>query len=138
MQLIYVSSATMEMSGSDLLFLLTQSRNRNKRQGVTGMLLYAGGNFFQLLEGEIRDVEEIYAAIVNDARNKGNIVLLRKHVDDRTFPEWSMAFKHLTARDRASVEGYSEFLNRRMAPEEFATKADRILELLYQFKKGNA
>jgi len=76
--LIYVSSASQEMSEENLLFLLEQSRSRNKRQNVTGMLLYAKGNFFQVLEGEKSDVEEIYEAIENDGRNKGNIVIEKK------------------------------------------------------------
>ena len=57
--LIYVSSATREMTEEDLIFLLEQSRNRNLRQHVTGMLLFVGGNFIQVLEGDDKDVEEI-------------------------------------------------------------------------------
>lgn len=140
--LVYVSTATCKMSNEELLFLLKQSRNRNKRQNVTGMLLYAGGNFFQVLEGERKDVEEIYETIVKDVRNMGNVVLLKEAIENRTFPEWSMGFSHLTSSDKAAVEGYSEFLERKMEPEEFANKADtifgrKVLALLYQFKKGN-
>lgn len=55
-QLIYVSSAVNLMSEDELLDLLAQSSQRNKRKGVTGLLLYAGGNFIQVLEGEQSDV----------------------------------------------------------------------------------
>ena len=135
--LVYVSSATREMSEEDLLFLLEQSRNRNKRQNITGMLLYAGGNYFQVLEGDIKDVEEIYEAIVNDERNKGNIVILKGNIKERKFPDWSMGFKHLTDQDSDYVEGYTDFLDSRMEPEEFVNRQDNVLMLLYQFKKGN-
>lgn len=135
--LVYVSSATREMSEEDLLYLLEQSRDRNKRQNVTGMLLYAGGNFFQVLEGDKKDVEEIYAAIVSDERNTGNIELIKENINERTFPDWSMGFKHLTSQNKASIEGYTEFLDRKMEPDEFANKSDKILGLLFQFKKGN-
>jgi len=135
--LTYVSSATREMSEDDLLFLLEQSRNRNKKQNVTGMLLYAGGNFFQVLEGDEKDIDEIYEAIVNDERNKGNIVILKENIKERTFPDWTMGFKHLTTKNIDSIEGYSEFLDSKKEPEEFATKSDKVLWLLHQFKKGN-
>ncbi|MCB1826599.1 MAG: BLUF domain-containing protein [Candidatus Competibacteraceae bacterium] len=135
--LIYVSSATHEMSEEDLLFLLKQARDRNKRQDVTGMLLYAGGNFFQVLEGEDKDVEEIYEAILRDERNTGNIVIVKEDINERTFPFWSMGFKHLTRQNKKLINGYSEFLDRKMEPEEFANKSNVIINLLYQFKKGN-
>ena len=45
--LIYVTSATKEMTDEELLYLLEQSRSRNLKQDVTSMLLYAGGNFFR-------------------------------------------------------------------------------------------
>lgn len=136
--LVYVSSATREMNEEDLLFLLEQSRNRNKEKNVTGMLLYVGGNFFQVLEGDKKDVEEIYESIVKDDRNKGNIIILKESINERTFPGWSMGFKHLTAQNIGTVEGYSEFLGRNMEPEEFARKPNKVLGLLYQFKKRNA
>jgi len=136
--LVYVSSATGEMGEEDLLILLEQSRNRNKRQNVTGMLLFSGGNFFQILEGEKVDVEEIYDAIVNDERNRGNILILKEKINERTFSEWSMGFKYLTTLDRDSVEGYSEFLDRGMEPEAFSNRSDKVLGLLNLFKKANA
>jgi hypothetical protein len=135
--LIYVSSATRGMSEEELLSLLEQSRSRNIRQNVTGMMLYAGGNFFQVLEGDEKDVEEIYEAIVSDERNKGNIVIVKENINARTFPDWSMGFKHLTSQNKAAINGYSEFLAREMEPEEFADKSNMVLDLLYQFKKGN-
>lgn len=135
--LVYVSSASREMGEEELLHLLEQSRNRNKRQNVTGMLLYIGGNFFQVLEGSNEDVEEIYECITKDQRNKGNIIILKENINERTFSGWSMGFKHLTAQNVNSVEGFTAFLDRDMKPEEFATKSDKVLGLLFQFKENN-
>lgn len=135
--LVYVSSATHAMNEEELLYLLEQSRNRNKRQNVTGMLLYCKGNFFQILEGEANDVEEIYDAIVNDERNKGNILIIKENINERTFPDWSMGFKHLPNENRSPIEGFTEFLDREMEPAEFTNKPDEIIALLKQFKEGN-
>jgi len=125
------------MSDKDLLALLEQSRNRNKRQNVTGMLLHVEGNFLQVLEGKKNDVEEIYEAIVKDERNCGNIMLLKENINERTFPKWSMGFKHITSQNKDSLEGYSEFLERAMKPEEFTSKTDKVVRLLYHFKECN-
>ena len=134
-RLIYVSSATRLMGEDDLIELLDQARNRNERQGVTGMLLYADGNFMQVLEGNEKDVDEIYNKIVNDERNKGHIVIEKESIKKRSFPDWSMGFKNFTGQTEAMPKGYSKFLQTRMDPEEIALNPNEIVELLYEFKK---
>ncbi len=135
--LIYVSSATKMMSKDDLLFLLKQSRDRNKRQKITGMLLYAGGNFIQVLEGSKKDVEDVYASIVEDDRNDGNIVIENSAITERDFPNWSMGFKEFDENDKVLPEGVTDFTNQRYTPSEIATMPT-VLKVLYQFKEGNA
>lgn len=134
-QLVYFSSATQEMTEADLLALLEQARTRNLRQGVTGMLLYAGGNFFQVLEGEKADVEGIYDSIRRDPRHAGLILIEESEITERSFPNWTMGFRHLTAEHRGKVPGFSEFLRRPMEPDEVASNANGILDLLYSFKE---
>jgi protein subunit release factor A len=134
--LIYVCSASKEMAEDELLRLLAHARARNLKQNVTGMLLYAGGNFFQALEGEKSDVEEIYKAIESDERNKGHIVVEKEVINERTFSDWSMGFKHLTSQNKATIKGYTEFLDRQMKPEESTDKKNEVIALLYQFKKN--
>ena len=49
--LIYRSSAVCEMSPVALYGLLTKARANNHITQITGVLLYADGEFFQVLEG---------------------------------------------------------------------------------------
>ncbi|MCA9058063.1 MAG: BLUF domain-containing protein, partial [Planctomycetaceae bacterium] len=49
--LIYASAATVEFTHEDILALLKQAKAKNAPLGVTGMLLYEDGSFFQVLEG---------------------------------------------------------------------------------------
>ena len=135
-QLIYVSSAVNQMSEAELLELLEQARSRNQKQQITGMLLYADGNFFQVLEGERKDVEEIYEDIVKDKRNHGNIVIEKEEISERTFPNWSMGFKYLAAINKDEISGYTEFLEKEMTPEKIANKASDVVSLLYSFRKS--
>jgi len=135
-QLIYVSSAVNQMSEPELLDLLEQARSQNQKQQVTGMLLYAGGNFFQVLEGEKKDVEEIYENIEKDKRNHGHIVIEKEEILERTFPNWSMGFKYLTATNKDEISGYTEFLEKKMTPEQVAIKANDVVGLLYSFRNN--
>ena len=59
------------------------------------MLLYAGEHFFQVLEGEEKEVDEIYNYIVNDERNTGNIIIQKEKILERTFLNRSMGFKRI-------------------------------------------
>lgn len=135
--LIYVSSANSEMSEDDLLQLLEECRSRNLKQHVTGMLLYIGGNFIQVLEGEEKDVEEIYDSITRDDRHSGLIVMLKEQIKERVFPDWTMGFKHLSNENKGEVKGYTEFLEKDMKPEQIAHKANEAVMLLYSFKQNN-
>ena len=134
--LIYVSSATHDLSDLELDFLLQQSRDRNLRQHITGMLLYVNGSFMQVLEGDESDVDEIYAAIVEDDRNAGNIVLTHEPILTRDFPNWSMGFKRLDANCAPLLPGYSHFLSKRYTAEELS-QLGVVTKLLYQFKETN-
>jgi len=132
--LVYVSSATQEMSVEDLNYLLEQSRARNGKQNITGMLLYVGGNYIQVLEGNEKDVCEIYESILKDTRNKGNIIVEKEPIKERDFPTWSMGFQYI---DKHEKEGYSRFLMDNMQPDDIANNKSSVVELLYLFKKAN-
>lgn len=135
-RLIYVSSATKDMSEEDLIKLLEQSREKNKIKNLTGMLLYAGGNFFQVLEGSKSDVDGLYSVIIQDERHTDCVLIDESDIEERAFGNWSMGFRHLTIKDAKELEGYSEFLNKKMRPEEIVLKSDSIIGLLYNFKQN--
>ena len=118
-QLVYVSSANKDFSDNELRDLLDQARERNKRRSVTGMLLYAGGNFIQVLEGSKEDVMAIYQSVEKDPRNSGNIVYEQREVPERMFSGWWMGYRKLSEQG-SNLEGYTDFLNKDLSHEEFA------------------
>ena len=102
------------------------------------MLLYAGGNFIQVLEGSEKDVNEIYQSIAADGRNTGNVIIEKEEINERTFADWSMGFKHLTQDNKDEIKGYTEFLVKEMTPDQIASQPSMIVDLLFTFKKNNA
>lgn len=87
----YVSSAATPMSAAELDQLLLRARARNVERGLTGVLLYADGNFMQLLEGPSEALATTYAAIRADPRHHGLIELFNRRIQRRSFGDWSMA-----------------------------------------------
>jgi len=90
--LVYVSSATRLLAEEDLETMLADARSFNELQGVTGVLLYNEGNFFQYLEGALDHLEQVYQRIRNSRQHRNIIELLKMEVRERLFAEWSMGF----------------------------------------------
>ena len=133
-RLVYVSTATVPMSEAELLDLLEKSREKNKRAFITGILLYGGGNFFQVLEGDKEDVDALYETILQDDRHHSCIIIDESEIQSRTFGNWSMGFRYLRREDKDTIEGFTAFLSHQMKPEELVLKKDEVVELLYQIR----
>jgi len=132
--LIYASSATHLMSPTELFELLQKSRDKNRRAGLTGMLLYRGGNFLQVLEGEAQAVEAIYRIIEQDPRHRQVTHILRQTVSQRIFHEWEMGFTNLDTTDVKHFPGYTDFLSSPFTPDVFAVNPSRAYIFLESFK----
>ncbi len=134
--LTYASTATRDLSKSDLNELLAQCRKNNAELGITGMLLYKDGNFMQVLEGEESAVRSLYAKIGRDPRHKGEILLQQGNLEERQFPGWSMGYRDLASQEARSIPEYSEFLNTPLTGQEFSANPSRSQKLLLSFKRN--
>lgn len=105
--LAYISDATRDYSESEMEDLLNVCRRNNQKKGITGMLLYAGDKFLQILEGDPATVQELYAKIELDERHKNSVVMDTQLVDKRNFKDWSMGYERTSAQGIASeLDGY--------------------------------
>ena len=68
--LTYESEIVNPMDSHEMGLLLEQSRNNNKRDNITGCLIYYMGGFIQVLEGEKTKVLDLYEKIKLDERHK--------------------------------------------------------------------
>lgn len=91
-ELVYVSSAVQGLTDADLEVVLAKARERNQRLGITGVLLYDDGDFFQYLEGSAEALDEVYAHIVQSPQHRSILQLVRGPIAARHFGSWSMGF----------------------------------------------
>ena len=110
-QLIYVSGATLPMSGPDLRSLANKSALSNEQLGITGLLLYHEQRFMQFLEGDVFSVGGKFEVIRNDPRHHGVYVLRRRFVVQRQFPDWSMRLAEPEEISERSSEIYDRLFN---------------------------
>ncbi|MGR6871545.1 BLUF domain-containing protein [Pseudomonas sp. HK3] len=91
-RLLYYSSASREMSLSDMKDILTVARENNSGKGLCGMLCYDNRYFVQALEGEINAVNELFFHIVDDPRHSDVIIVSYEYIEKQTFKEWNMGY----------------------------------------------
>jgi len=125
-QSIYLSSAVELFTEAQLVELLRKSGANNERHGVSGMLLYQGGNFIQVLEGPVEAVDRVLARVAKDPRHRGVIVMSRRPVAEREFGEWSMGFATMTADEIAGFSGFMRILPTAPDPED-SRRAHKML-----------
>lgn len=134
--LVYTSVAVNAFSEADLIGLLDQSRQSNKKLDITGMLLYTRGKFIQVLEGEKSVVNRLYTKIAGDARHKRIAIVIEGDSKERMFQNWSMGFKKLGSEELKSLSGFTDI-------DEFFTNANTsdsanlVLVFLKLFYKKN-
>jgi hypothetical protein len=131
---IYASTATEQFQEGQLTALLECARTKNVRYGITGMLLFIEGSFFQVLEGEAASVDAIYATIGTDPRHDRITQIIREPIARRSFGEWSMGFASLGRRKAAQVLGQNDFFYDRSCLERI--DAGRAKKLLIAFGAG--
>ncbi|MDE1985312.1 MAG: BLUF domain-containing protein [Alphaproteobacteria bacterium] len=137
-QLVYVSAATSVMGGADLNDILDASRRNNRAHGVTGLLLHIEQGFLQVLEGPEAAVEETYARIGRDSRHFNCRAMIRQHIDQRLFGDWSMGFDHLTPEAAGTADVFtitSDAINNLITPGKAAEIAI-FLKSFYQVHAG--
>lgn len=136
-RLVYTSRATEPFEPDALIELLARARRKNRRLGVSGMLLYADPTFLQVLEGDLEVVESLYDVIEADPRHDDARILLREEAEERAFGDWTMGFVQADREMLSSVAGLNDFLQSQrdaaMIPDEAAARVEKILE---QFKAG--
>ena len=91
--LIFASSAVKELDRQELSELCQQAETKNKKLGITGQLIYDGGNFLSVLEGESKAIQQVFSAISNDSRHHGLILIHEDVLTKRVFSSWSMDFQ---------------------------------------------
>tara|TARA_B100001063_G_scaffold245731_1_gene282277 strand:+ start:2526 stop:2912 length:387 start_codon:yes stop_codon:yes gene_type:complete len=124
-----MSTATRVIPDSELEELLETSRKNNKEKNLTGLLIVKGRTFLQCLEGEKKDVEEIFNKILKDDRHTSIIDLIEEDISSRMFPTWDMGYKNLKIVDDIK----SEKIRKISSIDDFDIKKEDIAEVIQEF-----
>lgn len=131
-QLFYVSSAVPGCSEDQIDSMLKKAREYNKSQGLTGILLFRGGIFLQLLEGDEEKVNRLYEKIAANSLHRNLVKIFAKGGNPPIFSDWSMAYREVSDVDVAMVNEMLSWNKLIAANPEIDN--DLILLMLEKFK----
>jgi len=129
-QLLYLSRASEAMSDARLSELLEEIRARNEQNELTGLLLYGGQHFYQIIEGAHATVTATFAKILQDTRHTDVTQIATREVPERRFPKWWMGFRSLNPED---IKNNPVFHDLR-SPDtlaQFPARGDEFFEVMY-------
>lgn len=88
---VYCSRATEGVDDAAVQRIIDTARRWNPPQGITGLLVFGSGIFFQWLEGPRDNVTQLMANIKADPRHQEIVPLSAvEEVRERLFPDWDM------------------------------------------------
>lgn len=132
--IIYVSTSVRLLSDDELMDILKISRENNSVSDVTGLLLYKGGNFMQVLEGPEDVVNVLYEKIKTDPRHMGVSTISTEQIQARQFHAWEMAFQNLDNPAIKNEPGYSQFLHDEFTADIYRNNPLRAYIMLLTFR----
>jgi len=97
----YRSVAVSTPSDAELQELLYAAQQRNKAEGLTGVLIFDRGAFFQWLEGPNAALCRVWSSISRDPRHHQVTLLLDEPVSQRVFEGWDL---RVAKGAKASIE----------------------------------
>lgn len=96
----YRSRAVAAPTEGDLDTILCKAQQRNRAEGLTGLLIYDRGCYFQWLEGPAQALSRVWESIRRDSRHRDIHVLRQESVPRRFFGAWDM---RLARRARGKI-----------------------------------
>ncbi len=101
--IIYRSHISDDFPIRTLPAMVDNASKINAAHDVTGILLFNGTHFFQLLEGPEAGIQTVYQRICADRRHHNVVELMRDYAPYRRFGNAGMALFDLREHDRSSL-----------------------------------
>lgn len=134
--IIYTSSASRLLSSGELRAIHDDAVRGNQSHGLTGFLLYRGGNFMQILEGDEAKVRARFEKIQSDHRHKDIYVLKEGSTPQRLFERFAMGFVNMD--EQAGLPKYGDVLHESLDSLRFRKDGRLALRLLESFAELSA
>jgi hypothetical protein len=95
--LTYTSLAKLDLDSSDLEAIHRTARETNALEGITGLLIFNGTHFLQIIEGAPNAIDDLVERLRRDQRHSAFEIRDQREIAQRNFPDWSMELVRVSA-----------------------------------------
>jgi sugar/nucleoside kinase (ribokinase family) len=89
--LIYFSERSFACPDVEVVRIVEEAAERNKKRGLTGFLVADTRFFLQALEGDRKTLSTLLDVIQADLRHSDVVIASFMEIEKREFPDWGMA-----------------------------------------------
>jgi hypothetical protein len=132
----YTSLARLDLQTDDLEDIHRSAREHNALDGITGLLVFNGTHFLQIIEGAEDAIEDLIARLRLDPRHTGFEIRDQRRVETRSFPGWSMELVRVKAGYFEARESIADRLPDSV-PEAIQARLFRMTELISRMEFPN-
>jgi hypothetical protein len=133
--MIYSGSVSAQPSEERLLRFLEESRRRNLRDGLFGVMVLIGHDFLQVIEGPEDNVERYRSEAFSDHQRYHLTLLAKHHIETPIFGAWSLGFIRAELNMDANAPGAGVLLQiEQLNPEN--PQEHHTLRLIREFIDG--
>ncbi|UKM66238.1 BLUF domain-containing protein [Flavobacteriaceae bacterium GSB9] len=129
----YLSDSVKHESLENLKLLYLKASANNKKQNITGILIYKNNTFLQVLEGEVNAVDETFKKIKADKRHRNIFKVISSEVDERIFEDYNFGFTIVDNKQALTdLYQYLEWLKEADSPY-----ANKVILMVENFINSN-
>lgn len=127
--LIYVSRNRLadDDLAAELIEIERVAQSRNRSEQITGVLLFSGCHFLQVLEGPGDSLTGLFQRLDRDHRHSDVRIVLREVEFERRYPDWSMRYAGLCTFALAFFSRLHAGVTSRSDREIIDALVDRVL-----------
>jgi hypothetical protein len=87
------------VTSEDINKLVLNANDHNSKNDLAGVLLFRGGIFLQLIEGDEKKLNELFEKIKTDSRHSNLVEIFNIPCKIRVFENWSMGYHEISEID---------------------------------------
>ncbi|WP_010180593.1 BLUF domain-containing protein [Aquimarina agarilytica] len=108
-EICYLSKASPCLTNDELKIVLEETTHFNNNNGITGVLLFSSGTFFQVLEGDETQITHLfYNKIMKDSRHSDIYTILQKSTKIPFFQGYSSKF--VAIQNKIEINQIKEYI----------------------------
>ena len=124
--LTYTSRASPGLTDAGVAAIHVAAKTLNALDGVTGLLVYNGASFLQVVEGAEDAIADLVARLQADPRHHDFTIRDERTIDARSFPDWNMALATVPAEASAA----RQVLERRLPDSALDSTRALLLDMV--------